>query len=296
MSDQPLSEFERDTAVTRADDGWVGDVSPRWSIGSNPNGGYLVAMAARAMLADSGQPDPWTLTAHFLSPPVPGPVTIRTQVVKPGRTYVTVSAGFIRGAASGCDLVGAFGDLAGRQGPTRISTRPPEFPPPDECVQPARAGRAGTPRPRPVFAGRIRDPGADPDAPWGGRGPADRPFEITGWIRFSEGTEPTVLSLLTFADAYPPTLIGALDVGWVPTIELTTHVRGRPAPGMAAGHVSHPTARSTACWRRPASCGTAPAARSPCPGSWPWCSRPGPDAGPHPGRLDGHRGRGVGWQ
>jgi hypothetical protein len=84
------------------------------------------------------------------------------------------------------------------------------------------------------FAGRI-EIRVDPDAPWGGRGPADRPFEITGWIRFTDGPEPTVLSLLTFSDAYPPTLIGALDVGWVPTIELTTHVRGRPEPGWLLG-------------------------------------------------------------
>jgi hypothetical protein len=72
------------------------------------------------------------------------------------------------------------------------------------------------------------------DTPWG-RQPGDGPFEITGWIRFADGSEPSVLSLLLMVDAYPPTLIGGLEVGWVPTVELTTHVRARPAPGWLLG-------------------------------------------------------------
>jgi len=39
-----------------------------------------------------------------------------------------------------------------------------------------------------------------------------------------------------FADAFPPSLFGSLGVvGWVPTIELTVHVRRRPAPGWILG-------------------------------------------------------------
>ena len=55
--------------------------------------------------------------------------------------------------------------------------------------------------------------------------PEDDPLSITGWIRFADGTEPDPLSLVTFADAFPPTLIGSIAAGWVPTLELTVHVR-----------------------------------------------------------------------
>ena len=75
MSDPKPSEFAQDTTVTRDGDHWVGEVSPRWAVGSNPNGGYLLAIATRAMLADSGHSDPWTITAHYLSPPAAGPCT-----------------------------------------------------------------------------------------------------------------------------------------------------------------------------------------------------------------------------
>ncbi|HWG72658.1 MAG TPA: thioesterase family protein [Acidimicrobiales bacterium] len=251
-SDLSLSEFDHDTSVRRSEEGWIGEVHGRWGIGSNPNGGYLVALAARAMQADSGQPDPWSVTAHFLSPPVPGPVTVRTEVVKPGRTYSTVRAALLQGGRERVSLVGAFGDLGARRGPTRVTAVPPDLPPPDRCVSLGELAGASTDSSG--FAGRI-ELRVSPDAPWGGRGAEDGPFEINGWIRFAPGPvgpgghqpgpagpgghqpgpEPSVLSLLTFADAYPPTVIGASDVGWVPTIELTTHVRGRPAPGWLLG-------------------------------------------------------------
>lgn len=226
------TEFDADTAVHRADGGWAAEVSPRWSIGSNPNGGYLMALAARAMIADAGHPDPWSVTAHFMSPPAPGPVAVRTEVAKAGRTYSTVSAAIHQGERERVRFLGAFGDLAARRGPSRIAARPPELPPPERCAS-LRELAGGGAEPS-GFAGRI-DIRLAPDTPWGGRGPEDGPFEIVGWIRFPAGPEPSVISLLTFADAYPPTLIGALDVGWVPTIELTVHVRARPAPGWLLG-------------------------------------------------------------
>ena len=53
-----------------------------------------------------------------------------------------------------------------------------------------------------------------------------------GWIRFVDGTPPSTLALPLFADAFPPSLFSRFGrVGWVPTIELTVHVRRRPAPG-----------------------------------------------------------------
>jgi acyl-CoA thioesterase len=140
------SDFERDTAVRRDGDGWTADLQPRWNVGNNPNGGYLLAIAVRAMQGGGGPADPVTVTAHYLSPPADGPVTIRTQVVKPGRTFVTVMAEVLQGERERVRVLGAFGDLSERQGPTRVSARPPDIPPPDECVSLAhltrQAGRA----------------------------------------------------------------------------------------------------------------------------------------------------------
>jgi hypothetical protein len=55
--------------------------------------------------------------------------------------------------------------------------------------------------------------------------------EVTGWTRFSDGRPPDVRSLPLFADAFPPPVFELGPAGWVPTIELTVHVRARPEPG-----------------------------------------------------------------
>ncbi len=225
-----MNEFEDDTAVARSEGAWAGEVSPRWAVGANPNGGYLVSLAARAMLADSGQPDPWSVTAHFLSPPAPGPVSVRTEVVKPGRTYSTVAASLIQGDRERVRLIGAFGDLAARRGPSRVTAQPPVLPPVSQCVALADLQGPG----KPSFVQEIMqrfELRLPADTPWGREPAPGGPFEIAGWIRFADGSVPSVLALLTLVDAFPPALIGALDVGWIPTVEMTTHVRARPAPG-----------------------------------------------------------------
>jgi acyl-CoA thioesterase len=60
--------------------------------------------------------------------------------------------------------------------------------------------------------------------------------ELRGWIRFTDGRAPDALACLLMADAFPPAVFGLLGmVGWVPTIELTVHLRRRPVPGWLLG-------------------------------------------------------------
>ncbi|HUE60888.1 MAG TPA: thioesterase family protein, partial [Acidimicrobiales bacterium] len=205
MTEEPAREshFEEDTSV-RLDGGvWKASLDPGWNVGNNPNGGYLLAVAVRAMLAEAGRPDPLTVTAHYLSPPAPGEVEIRTEVFKPGKSVVNVMAEVLQGGRERVRVLGGFGDLAERRGPSRISARPPDIPPPDECVSlrdlTHQAGRV-----IPEIMNRF-DLRLPEDSPWGRPGEGD-PFEITGWIRFKDGTEPSSLSAVAFADAFPPTL------------------------------------------------------------------------------------------
>ncbi len=228
-----MSAFEADTAVTPVEGGYEATVDPRWNIGDNPNGGYLLAIGVRAMLAESCRPDPLTVTAHYLAPPAFGPVLARTQTVKAGRTFTTVMGEMVQDGRERVRLVGAFGELAAQRGPTRISASPPDLPPPADCVTLAElTRRAGRPVPENMHRYDLLLP---PNSPWGSPKNGSDPFEIAGWIRFKDGTPPSTVSLVTFADAFPPTLLGSVESRWVPTVELTVHVRRAPAEGWMMG-------------------------------------------------------------
>ena len=55
--------------------------------------------------------------------------------------------------------------------------------------------------------------------------------EVRGWVRYASGREPDPLALLCLADALPPVTFALGLSGWVPTVELTVHVRALPAAG-----------------------------------------------------------------
>lgn len=58
---------------------------------------------------------------------------------------------------------------------------------------------------------------------------------MRGWFRLRDGEDGGPLALLCAVDAFPPTVFNAhVPIGWTPTMELTVHVRARPAPGWLA--------------------------------------------------------------
>jgi hypothetical protein len=56
-----------------------------------------------------------------------------------------------------------------------------------------------------------------------------------------DGREPDPLLLLLAVDALPPVTFELGLPGWTPTLELTAHVRCRPAPGWLRIQVSNRT-------------------------------------------------------
>ena len=117
-----------------------------------------------------------------------------------------------------------FGDIDDEEPGEGIDIAAPTIPPPEECVNRAELLQ-GVALP---IASRV-DVRVPADAAIGGE--SNRAI-TQGWVRLSDGTPPTVLSLPLFADAFPPSLFAKLgSVGWVPTIELTVHVRRRPVDG-----------------------------------------------------------------
>lgn len=203
------------------------EVKPGWDIGGNANGGYLMAIAGRAMAEAVGRP-PVTLTAHYLRPAPAGPCEIEVTTVRSGRRFATATARLSMASGQILELLGTFGEQT-PGGPALTREQPVELPAYDDCeVPPAPPDTSGSgPEIFRRLAIRIR-PG---DEGFRTGSPSGNP-EIRGWFAFADGEAIDALGLLLVADAFPPAIFNTeLPVAWVPTVELTVHVRGVPEPG-----------------------------------------------------------------
>ena len=230
--------FDRETAVESQGEGmWGAHIAPHWNIGDKPNGGYLMAVLLQALRSELAvddpvvtQPDPLTLTAHFLRPGIPDASgTISTEVIKRGRSISTVRGTLVQDGKIRVEMMAGFGSLADdTPADVDIDLPAPPFPSVDECTDRAtlvqgvdemsllsRVEVQVLPEHREMVLG------ADP--------------RMAGWIRFSDDRPPDSIGLALFADAFPPSLFSKLGpVGWVPTLEMTVQIRRRPAPGRLA--------------------------------------------------------------
>ncbi|MEU9604627.1 thioesterase family protein [Streptomyces sp. NPDC048057] len=229
------SEFDRDTAVTLRTPGvYEAQLSAGWTIAHAVNGGYLLAVIGRALGQALPHPDPFTTSAHFVSASTPGPAVIRTQTVRTGRTLSTGQASLFQYAEDGTEVerirvLATHGDLNGLTDEVRTSATPPSISPYDQCFSSADA-------PDPEFAekwailGRL-DLRLDPNTVGWAVGAPSGKGEVRGWFGLADGRDADPLSLLLTVDAMPPTSFDLGLKGWTPTVELTTHIRCRPAPG-----------------------------------------------------------------
>ncbi|MGA2933379.1 MAG: thioesterase family protein [Acidimicrobiales bacterium] len=210
------------------------EVHELWTVGDKPNGGYLLALLGRAaLIAGRGDADPdWEVVSSsitYLRPPGLGPASIRTTLLRRGRSAAHVRAVLVEGGADLVDAVFVLGAL-----PVAASVRYDAFellraPDPEHCVRlPPRM-------PGGVHVGimEVLDLRLDPDTmPLADPHPAaDARAELRGWSRFADGREPDPLSLLFAVDAIPPATFRIGSTGWVPTLQMSAYIRARPAPG-----------------------------------------------------------------
>ncbi|MEU3840735.1 thioesterase family protein [Streptomyces sp. NPDC028635] len=228
------SEFDRDTAVTRRAPGVYDiDLSAGWTIINAVNGGYLLAVLGRALADALPHPDPFTVSAHYLTASQPGPAVIRTDVVRAGRTLSTGQASLFQYDDEGQEVerirvLASYGDLAELPDDVRTTAKPPAIPPMEQCF-----GPQDSPAPIPgssAITDRLMIK-LDPATLGWALGQPSGNGEMRAWFGLADGRDADPLSLLLAVDALPPTAFEMGLKGWVPTVELTVHVRARPAAG-----------------------------------------------------------------
>jgi acyl-CoA thioesterase len=223
-----VAEFEFDTVTELTGDGPVfGATLPGdWGGEVSVNGGFMLALLTRAMGQVAPFPDPIVMSGFYLRPGTAGPAEIRTELIRAGRTTAFTQASLWRDGKETVRATAAFTDLdkAGDPSwPIFTGGTAPALPPPEECagIEPGVVrGISITDH----FEYLYTEP------PGWIRGTLSGNPSAEFYMRFRDGREPDMASLPLFVDAAAPAV---LEVGarLVTTIELTVHLRGRPAPG-----------------------------------------------------------------
>ena len=228
--------FDADTAVTRVSEHlYRATLSDRWgALGGTPNGGYSLGVTLSALaesMREHALPDPLVVSAYFLRRASPGAAEVHTEIARIGKRTATGEARLLRDGAEVVRALATFTDLSATRGRTVELGTPPQLPAPGDCIDPF----AGRGLPGLTIAERVEYRCAQRPGWVTGRPSGDPSASF--WMRFADGREPDTLSLPSLVDACAPVVmeIGARGSS---TLELTVHVRARPAPGWLACRVS----------------------------------------------------------
>lgn len=217
-----MTDFDEDSQVSPDGDVTLTD---RWNgITGLANGGYQMSICLKALGRLMPYPDPIVVSGFFLRPGRPGPATVLTDLVRAGRTMAFGTATLTQDGKETLRTTAAFSKLPTND-PVFLATSPPQLPPPDECL-----GRpAGIPA-EATIARRVEFRVAELPG-WMRGEPSGHP-SLEFWMRFADGRDADLVTLPLLVDAAPPV---ALEVGALSTtIELTVHLRARPAAGWLA--------------------------------------------------------------
>ncbi|MQA13662.1 MAG: thioesterase family protein [Pseudonocardiaceae bacterium] len=218
--------FGEATAVEKDGDGiYRTRLHPDWSVGRRLHGGYLLAPVVRAAMAgcEEATPDPVAVSAQYYRPPQPGPASVRTELLKQGRTVAVVRAVLEQdgvGCVEATVNAGTLSDVA----PTWAD--PPVMPdaPGDDAVD-----ISATPGGEVFLLTRACEVYLDPDGAAFLSASRGAP-RLRLWAR-PRGEQPDLLFALLAGDIAMPTTFNLGMFGWTPTVQLTALLRAHPAPG-----------------------------------------------------------------
>jgi acyl-CoA thioesterase len=226
--------FDNDTRVEPAGPhAYTALLSERWNgLHRSPYGGYVLAVALRALARDMPLPDPVVVSATFLRPSATGPADIATEVVRAGRRVATGEARLTQDGKEIVRTVATFADLAQASDRIHMRSQPPELPAPERCRD-LMDGSASLPGVHVTDRFEYRYPVLPH---WAG-GPRTGEPDVAFWLRFRDGSAADLLALTAMVDAAAPAVLELGERGSA-TIELTVHIRARPAPGWLACRTS----------------------------------------------------------
>lgn len=223
-----------DPAVGR----YAGEIAPIWTIGDKLHGGTMVAASAaaatrRLRTVAPGLTDmlPIAASSDFLGAPDPGAVEYEVRIRKTGRQICLVDSSLIQGGRTLVHTALTFGHLDDAA-PAYTADRHPDMPaePPAEAL----FYTPGSPMTRIVHVAEGASMAIDRDWARFLDGKQGEP-RLRLWVRprAADEREPDIAAYFAImaGDISPPVSANLGNFGWAPTVQLTTYLRRRPAPG-----------------------------------------------------------------
>jgi acyl-CoA thioesterase len=212
--------FDGDIELRAVGEGrWTAGIADGWDTPRGPLGGYVMAIALRAMqeaVADDER-TPRSATMHFLRVPVAGPVDLTAVVERAGRSLSSVSARMEQGGKLLGLALGAYSKPW--PGPLLADAPMPAVDPPD-LSRPS--GRELSGASAPPFTHRLTMQHRFGAPPFSG---ADH-GETGGWLGLCEARPLDAAAIAVLADAWFPAPWPRLTaLAPAPTIDLTIHFR-----------------------------------------------------------------------
>ncbi len=217
-----MHQFDQDILFEpEKPDSFSGAITENWSISGVPNGGYLMAVAANAMLQSSEMKATPIITANFLHRCEPGEATVSVERMSKSRQFDRFQA---RLCQKEKEKIRAFGTFASEKNECILENYEVEAPEITEwknCVSmPEMPGF--------TLFGRL-DIRLDPICTGWIEGNLSDQSEIKGWIKFKDNRAFDTLALLLIADSFPPAVFASQGmVAWVPTLEFSINIRNIP--------------------------------------------------------------------
>jgi hypothetical protein len=198
-----------------------GQITQNWSVNEIPDGGYLMAILAKAMLQHSEMKQTPIVTANYLNRCEPGEARIAIEKMTTSKQFNRIQARLIQ---TGKEKIRAFGTFASETHEClieRYEVSAPAISELENCV-------AVPEMPNYTLFSQL-DIRLDPICTGWVSGKLSNKSESKGWIKFKNERPFDIFSILLIADSFPPAVLSSQGmVAWVPTIELSVNIRHIP--------------------------------------------------------------------
>ncbi|KAA8889917.1 thioesterase family protein [Nocardia colli] len=216
---------------------YLGTIGKTWTIGKKVHGGTMVAASAAAGLKWLRAADPAlagmapiAASSDFLGAPDPGEVEYEVHIRKVGRQICLADANLIQNGRTLVRTALTFGHLDDTE--PRFAREHGDMPvePPADAV----GYDAGSPMGRVVHVGQAAEVYIDREWARFLDGQTAEP-RLRLWMRprAADQQDPEVAMFFAMmsADMSPPVPYNLGHFGWSPTVQMTTFLRRKPAPG-----------------------------------------------------------------